>query len=264
MFSEPGSGSDLAALATRATRTGETWRITGQKVWTSLGHLADYGLLLARTDPSVPKHRGLSAFLLPTDAPGVTITPIRTAPGGDDFCEVFLDDVELPAEALLGPVNAGWKVAITVLMNERYALSGMGIPVGSLIELAGRSGVLSDPRVRDDIVDLYSEAQVIRALTARSLEALRQGREPGPEGSVTKLLSAQAAMDLGQAVERLLGADLVEHPRWRDYVLGTLGMKLGGGTEENQKNVIGERVLGLPVVEESTDRTAPWSELFRA
>jgi alkylation response protein AidB-like acyl-CoA dehydrogenase len=269
LFSEPGSGSDLASLATRADRDGDGWVVDGQKVWTSGADRADFGLLLARTDPDLQKNRGVSAFLIDMRAPGVEVRPLRQMTGDAEFNEVFLDGVRLSADALLGPEGEGWRVAFTTLMNERssigsaFASSGGG-PVGTAIELLQRRHP-ADAVFRDRVVRMWIEARLIGLLAERA-------GEPGPAGSVLKLLGTEHSKRVLELNVDLLGAegmldeDSGEGSPWTRgphvAFLRSRAATIEGGTSEVMRNILGERVLGLPR-ESDPSRTAPWSDLPR-
>jgi alkylation response protein AidB-like acyl-CoA dehydrogenase len=279
LFSEPGAGSDLAGLATRAVRDGDEWVVTGQKVWTSFAHIAAFGILLARTDPDVEKHRGISYFVCPMDAPGVTIRPIVDMTGDHAFNEVFLDEVRLPADHLVGEVNGGWALAKVTLGNERVSLSGEGAlwgqgpTVGDLLEVVRRGGGVADATLRQRLAGLWVEGEVLRLIRLRTVSAVLAGRAPGPEASVRKALAddhGQRVMDLAQAIAGTFGllaeagpaqglaAAALEAGRvpvddgtwpsstWATGYLFSRALTIGGGTAEVQRNIIAERVLGLP------------------
>lgn len=262
LYSEPGAGSDLAGLATRATRTDDGWAVSGQKVWTSHGHNADMGYLLARTDPDVPKHKGISAFVVPMDAPGVQATPLRQSTGAETFCEVFLDNVALPNDALIGPENGGWRVAITTLMNERLSLDGGVVPYEQLARLVQQYGGFEHPDIRARMVRLYTCRRVIGLLKDEQLGALKAGRDPGPEGSIAKVIAARSVGFAADIASDVLGTDALLDGPWSEFRIGAAGMKLGGGTEDILKNIIAERVLGLPA-DDRPDRDVPWRDLVR-
>lgn len=246
LFSEPGAGSDLAMASTRATKVDGGWRIQGQKVWNSGADNADFGLLVARTDPSVPKHKGLTVFILPMGTEGVTVRPIVQSSGSKLFSETFLDDVFVPDDAVVGEVGGGWQVAITTLMNERLALTGDGVPFRRLFgEVRGRREPVP-AELEAQLVDLYCLDRALGSMSEQILESVRSGSEPGPEGSVNKLLTGRAALGLADFVGRLLGPAVLRDRDWSEYAIGAVGLVIGGGTEEIQKNVIAERVLGLP------------------
>jgi alkylation response protein AidB-like acyl-CoA dehydrogenase len=261
LFSEPGAGSDLAGLQTRAERDGDTWVLNGQKVWTSGAHRADRGVLLARTDPDVPKHDGLTMFLIDMRVPGVTVRPLRQITGETHFNEVFLDDVRVPLDAVLGEVGGGWSASTALLANERVTI---GTAVGAskagevgnfdlLLLLARERGLASDHLVRQELADLYARQQILRFLRQRTQAAARAGRPAGPVGSVAKLATAETSKRSGVLAMRLAGpAGLAwersngEAGRWSHLLLTSRSRSIGGGTSEIQRNIIGERVLGLP------------------
>ncbi|GAB3488509.1 acyl-CoA dehydrogenase family protein [Nocardiopsis coralliicola] len=250
LFSEPGAGSDLAALSTRAERVEGGWRITGQKVWTSMAAEADYGILLARTDPDAPKHRGLSCFLLPMDSPGVTVRPLRELTGDALFNEVFLDGVTVPDALLVGAPGDGWKLARTTLANERVALSHDSAPGEGgelLLELAGR-----DPGGgrAAELGRLLADAQACALLGLRQTLRSLQGGQPGAESSVAKLLGVEHQQEAAETAVAWLGPAALHtgfgrgEPTWK--FLNTRCLSIAGGTTEVQLNIIGERLLGLP------------------
>jgi alkylation response protein AidB-like acyl-CoA dehydrogenase len=257
LFSEPGAGSDLAAIATKAVRDGERWLITGQKVWTSGAHLADIGEIICQT-ASGPRHRNLTAFLVDMHAPGVTVRPLRQITGGAAFNEVFLDGVAVPDSARLGSEGEGWRVALTTLSYERNAMGhsafgGAGIlSTERLIELVRHSGSAEDPIVRRAFGELVSELRVARYAQEVAAERMRSGTSPGPEIALNKLgLSANMAR-LAEFVAGVLGPRFIADTgewgtyAWNSVVLGAPGYRLGGGSDEVLKNMIAERVLGLP------------------
>jgi len=258
LFSEPDAGSDLAGLTSRAERDGDEWVVTGQKVWTSNAQLSDIGEIICRTDPSLPKHQGLTAFVVDMRAPGVEVRPLRQMTGGASFNEVFLHEVRVPDSHRLGDVNAGWGVALTTLMNERASIgSGMGLgpgpgPFERLIALARHLGVEREPSVRDRLAQLYIEHQVISFTTGRALARIQAGQLPGPEMSISKLAGTKHLQGISDFVSHVLGPRLrADTGAWGTYAWGQLvcgvpGGRLGGGTDEVLRNIIGERVLGLP------------------
>jgi alkylation response protein AidB-like acyl-CoA dehydrogenase len=258
LFSEPGAGSDLAGVSTKAVRDGDTWIVSGQKIWSSGAAVSQWGELICRTDPSVPKHAGMTAFVVPMDLPGITVVPIRQMSGGACFNEVFFDDVRVPDSARLGDVGAGWKVALTTLGFERgnASSSGGASAVGGswerLLALAQWLGVTHDPIVRQRLADLYTKHE-LRRLTALRLEAAqRGGAAPGPEGSVSKLQWTQWLTAVGEVAAAILGPRIVADTgewgtfAWASHLLGAPGYRIAGGSDEIQRNIIGERVLGLP------------------
>jgi alkylation response protein AidB-like acyl-CoA dehydrogenase len=256
LFSEPGAGSDLAALATRAVPApeGDGWELTGQKVWTSSAHVADWGICLARTDPSAPKHLGITYFLVDMKAPGVTVRPLRQIDGAIHFNEVFLDAVHVPADRVVGVVDGGWNVAMTTLTAERTAIGGGG-PVGwrDVASVAAKIGVVEDASVRQLIARLATREMIQRWLVYRVRTALVQGRPPGPEASILKLVNSHQVEEVGNALVDVLGAqgmlsggDAADAGRWQDMFLFQWSSRIGGGTEQVQRNILAERVLGLP------------------
>ncbi|HEU5084919.1 MAG TPA: acyl-CoA dehydrogenase family protein [Acidimicrobiales bacterium] len=271
MFSEPGAGSDSAGLATKAVRDGDEWVLDGQKVWTSHAHFADYAEVLCRTNPDVPKHQGITAFVLDLRAPGVTVRPLKQMTGTADFNEVFLEGVRVPHENVIGAVDDGWHVAVTTLMNERTSIGGSGGLKRStlafrLAELGRRRGTLDDV-ARQRIADVHIRSELQRFLSMRMLTAALQGRQPGPEGSVAKLGLTKLKVDSAQLGIELLGAGGLldegeDAARWVQKFLWSPGMRLGGGTDEVNRNIVAERVLGLPG-EPRTDDTLPWNQVPR-
>jgi alkylation response protein AidB-like acyl-CoA dehydrogenase len=258
LFSEPGAGSDLASLQSRAVRDGDEWVLNGQKVWTSGAQYSDVGEIVCRTDPDVEKHRGLSAFLVDMRSPGVEVRPLRQMTGGASFNEVFFTDVRVPADHLLGDVNGGWTVALTTLMNERAAIGGGsgGVGTGGLLErlvvTARHLDRTSDPLVRQQIADAYTHLQVARWTNARALASIRAGQIPGPELSIAKLALTENLLRVAALAASVLGPRLTADSgewgtyTWSTFVLGVPGMRIAGGSDEVMHNIIGERVLGLP------------------
>jgi alkylation response protein AidB-like acyl-CoA dehydrogenase len=258
LFSEPAAGSDLAALQTKAVRDGDEWIVSGQKVWTSGAQYSDVGEIVCRTDPEAEKHQGLTAFLVDMKAPGVEVRPLRQMTGGASFNEVFFEDVRVPADHLLGEVNGGWTVALTTLMNERAAIGGGGggLTSGSLLDkmtAAARSlDRTADPLVRQQLADVWIRLEVARYTNARALQKLRAGQVPGPELSIAKLALTENMRRIAALAAAVLGPRLVADSgewgtySWATFVLGVPGMRVAGGTDEILRNIIGERVLGLP------------------
>jgi alkylation response protein AidB-like acyl-CoA dehydrogenase len=273
LFSEPGAGSDLANLATRAVRDGDTYVINGQKIWTSLGHVSKYGILIARTNPDAPKHKGVSYFICPMDTPGIEIRPIVEMTGSHTFNEVFFDDVRIPAENLVGDENEGWGLAKVTLGNERVSLSGEGALWGrgptanDLIDIVRQRGV-SDPVLRQRIAQLYIESEVLRLIRLRTVTAKIQGKQPGAEASVRKALADEHGQKIMGLAKDLAGAAGMLNDRgplgagsgeWAYGYLFAPALTIGGGTSEVQRNIIAERVLGLPHdIDVETGKT--WSE----
>jgi alkylation response protein AidB-like acyl-CoA dehydrogenase len=255
-LSEPGAGSDVAALSTRAVRDGDHWVVNGQKVWSSYSDRADFGLLMARTDPSQPKHRGISYFLLDMHAPGVEVRPLRQLNGHSEFGEVFFTDVVVPDGDRLGPEGLGWSVAISTLMQERSGLSGRpGVGPGqadALAVRARRTGAWDDPVLRDRIMQAFITERVLQMATVRAFASLGRS-EPGAEGSIRKLTHAQLEVTLGLLATEAEPGDAIawDAPDQAaaaavDAFLSGKILSIAGGTSEIQRNIIGERVLGLP------------------
>lgn len=282
LFSEPEAGSDLASLTTRATRDGDTWVVEGTKIWTSGAHVAAFGILLARTDPDAPKHRGISYFICPMSAPGITVTPIVDMTGSHTFNQVFLDGVRLGVEHMVGAEGDGWRLAKATLANERVSLSSGGALWGSgpsavdLIDLVRRNGGTSEPLRRQALALVWAEGEALRRIRLRTLSARLAGATPGPEASVQKILGDQHGQRVMALARELAGtAGLLEgagpegpvHPRvsrapvpgqpgpaiapsvdpiWHYGFLFSPALTIGGGTWAIQRNIVAERVLGLP------------------
>jgi alkylation response protein AidB-like acyl-CoA dehydrogenase len=274
LFSEPGAGSDLASVATRAVRDGDGWVISGQKVWSSGARFSHWGEIICRTDPTVPKHAGMTAFVLPMDASGVTMAPIRQMSGGASFNEVFLDEVRVPDSARLGDVGAGWKVALTTLGFERRnsSASGGASTVGGsweqLLGLARWLGVTDDRLVRQRLASLYTRHELRRLTSLRFEASQREIASPGPEGSVSKLLWTQWLTEVGDTAAALLGprifADSGEWGTfaWSKHLLGAPGYRIAGGSDEIQRNICADRLLRLPP-EPRLDREVPFNQVPR-
>ena len=265
LFSEPGAGSDLASLSTKAVRDGDEWVVDGEKIWTSIAREARFGILLARTDPDAPRHKGISYFVLDMRSPGIEIRPIRQMDGGATFNEVFLDAVRIPAGNLVGAEHDGWRLARVTLGNERVALSeegalwGRGPTAKTLVDAVRTAGRPLSPMDRQRVAAIYSEAEILRILRLRTVAALVQSggvREPGPEASVGKALGDRHGQKLFDLAVDLCGADGMlarenppQLPGLFPWVVGFLfspALTIGGGTAEVQRNIIAERVLGLP------------------
>ncbi|MFZ9863058.1 MAG: acyl-CoA dehydrogenase family protein [Ilumatobacteraceae bacterium] len=270
LFSEPGSGSDLASLGTRAVRDGDDWVVNGQKVWTSLGQYADYAILLARTDVDQPKHAGITYFILDMKTPGIEVRPITQITGVQHFNETFLTDVRIPHSNVVGGVNEGWKVAQTTLANERNFIgSGGSWSATDLVDLAQRRGCASDPHVRQRLAQAVSRQETLKYLGFRMRTAMSQRRMPGPEMLTLKLafanhwrLSAETAIGILGADAMLWGDDAAEDNQWGQHLLSQFAIRIGGGTDEIQHNIIAERGLGLPR-EPMPDKDQPWRSLSR-
>jgi alkylation response protein AidB-like acyl-CoA dehydrogenase len=281
LFSEPGAGSDLAGLATRAVRDGDDWVVNGQKVWTSLAHHAKWGLLLARTDPDVPKHPGLSYFIVDMHAPGVEVRPLRQATGEAEFNEVFLTDVRVPDARRLGDVGEGWKVANATLMNERVSIgNSTAIPresggIGFAATEWRQHPELRTHDLHQRLLSLWAQAEVARLAGERLRQQIAAG-EPGPEGSAAKLTFARLNQEISAFEVEFLGPEGLVYDDWTmrregssDYARGpgyrflrAKGNSIEGGTSEVMRNIIAERVLRLPA-EPRTDTSVPWKDLPR-
>ncbi len=267
LFSEPAAGSDLAAVQTRASKQEDgSWRISGQKVWTTNAQFASYGLLLARTDADVPKHKGLTMFVVPMDGEGVTIRGLRQISGEAEFNEVFFDDLAVDADAVVGGVGNGWGTALTTLMFERVTigLGGEGLGYNSTRfagAIASDPDARRDPEVRHKLGEVASELLAVRFTGYRTLTALQKGQIPGPEAGLAKVTIVSGAIKAGDLITDVIGPDaLLEDSEWAYMISFLPGLKSAGGTEEILRNTIGERVLGLPP-EPRLDKGIPFSEL---
>jgi alkylation response protein AidB-like acyl-CoA dehydrogenase len=267
LFSEPAAGSDLAGIQARAVKEEDgSWRLSGQKVWTTNAHFAAFGLLLARTNADVTKHNGLTMFIVPMDAEGVTIRPLRQISGEPEFNEVFFDDVHLEAGSEVGPVDGGWGVALTTLMFERLTIGGgsegMGYSAGRFAKaVASDPDAAADPGVRAVLAELGTEFLALRFTSYRILTALQKGGIPGPESALGKVTAVTSAIAAGDLIADVLGPEALEDGSEWSYLISFLpGLKSAGGTEEILRNTVGERVLGLPP-EPRLDKGIPFSEL---
>jgi alkylation response protein AidB-like acyl-CoA dehydrogenase len=265
LFSEPAAGSDLAGIQTRARRGEDGWRLTGQKVWTTNAQHAAFGLLLARTDTDVPKHKGLTMFVVPMDAEGVTIRPLRQISGDAHFNEVFFDDVRLEPGSEVGPVEGGWGVAMTTLMFERVAIGLGGEGFGWRADrfataLLEDEAATREPEVRHRFGELAADFLALRFTGYRTLTMLQRGQVPGPEGALAKVTTIRAAIAAGELLCDVLGPDALSDERFAKLVSDMPGLKSAGGTEEILRSMVGERVLGLPP-EPRLDKGVPFSEL---
>jgi alkylation response protein AidB-like acyl-CoA dehydrogenase len=276
LFSEPGAGSDLAALSTSAIRDGDEWSVNGQKVWTSVAHVADWGLLLVRTDPEQPKHKGLTAFVLDMHSHGVEVRPLRQLSGNAEFNEVYLTDVRVSDSCRLGGVGDGWRVAVTTLMNERVAIGGSQPrrgegPIADALaawkQCAERSAVQ-----RNRLAQLWIRAEVLRLTNIRAAQR-RSAGTPGPEGSIGKLADAELTQDITGFTVDVIGAPALLCPPYDTVTRNTAdstiaflrarSTSIGGGTSEIMRNIIGERTLGLPG-DVRVDKDRPWREVPRS
>ncbi len=263
LFSEPNAGSDLAGLQTRAVLDGDEFVVNGQKVWNSYAHLADWGILLARTNSDVPKHQGLSYFFVKMDSEGLDPRPLRQMTGGAEFNETFFDNVRIPVENLIGGVNNGWAVAQTTLNSERAAVGAQTsvVDVPTLVDLAKQKDQADDPVVRQALAEAWIRSEVLRYLGMRVYTALSQGTEIGPEASIMKILTGDHIRDTSQTAMELLGPEgMLNDDVWVTRMISHFAHKIGGGTPEIQRNVIGERILGLPR-EPRADKGVPFRDL---
>ncbi|HMS47146.1 acyl-CoA dehydrogenase family protein [Candidatus Neomicrothrix sp.] len=286
LFSEPGAGSDFAGLGTKAIKDGDEWLINGQKVWNTLAHIADWGMLVARTDPQARKHRGMTYFALDMKAPGVDVRPLRQITGEAEFNEVYMTDVRVPDADRIGAEGEGWRAALTTLMNERTAIGGSGGggnapkpgsgPIAELVSAYTANADTLAPGVRDDVMALYVRSEVLRLTNQRAAQAAKSGN-PGPEGSVGKAVGAILNQDISEAVLDVMGpAGQIDYdftfrrPTIAALTGGTAGHAflrarantIEGGTTEIMKNILGEQVLGLPG-EPRTDKDVPWIDVPR-
>ena len=275
LFSEPAGGSDLAALRTRAERDGDDWVINGQKIWTSGAHYSDYGVIVVRTDPTVPKHKGLSYFYIDMKAPGVEIKPIKQLTGDSDFNEVYFTDVRVSDSQRLGEVGQGWQVSLTTLMNERAAIGGsfgqmdvsLALSLASELEIDGRPA-LEDASVRAKLADWYVQESGLKYTGYRSLTALSRGELPGPENSIGKLVGAPKMQAMSSYLMDLLGASgaisdgelAAKAGIIQRAYMGAPGLRIAGGRDAIMANIIAERVLGLPQ-EPRLDKGIPFTEV---
>jgi alkylation response protein AidB-like acyl-CoA dehydrogenase len=269
LFSEPGAGSDLASLSTKAERDGDHYVVNGQKVWTSYAHIARYGILLARTDPTASKHQGISYFVCPMDAPGIEIRPLIDMTGEHAFNEVFFTDVRIPADHLVGAEHSGWELAKVTLGNERVSLSGegalwgMGPTADDLVATVRTAGGAPNATTRDRLVDVFVESQILRVLRMRTVSAILAGKAPGAEASVRKAIAdahGQHVMDVARDLPGPFGMLQGSGPvggwgpdgavlgdnTWSRGFLFAPALTVGGGTSEVQRNIVAEKVLGLP------------------
>ncbi len=274
LFSEPHGGSDLAGLRTRAEKQGDDWVINGQKIWTSGAQHSDYGILITRTDPNVAKHKGLTMFFLDMKSPGVNIVPIKQATGNSEFNEVYFDDVRIPDSQRLGEVGEGWRVSITTLMNERMAIGGSiatGFPeIYELVQKVQIDGqaALQNPAVKSKLAHWYVQASGLRNNASRMITALSKGDMPGPENSMGKLVAGNMMQDIAKFALDLqgLGGMLVDPEvaegaaRFQTMLLRSPAVRIEGGTDQILRNIIGERVLGLPE-DLRADKGMPFNEI---
>jgi alkylation response protein AidB-like acyl-CoA dehydrogenase len=271
LFSEPGAGSDVASLQTSAVRDGDEWVLNGQKVWTSGAQYSDFGAIIARTDPTRPKHSGISMFIVDMHAPGVTVRPLKVATGHSPFNEVFFDNVRIPADALIGEENKGWDAAVVMLRHERIAIGTMGssrsnpLAYDSLRDLAAGLGRTNDQGVRRELAELYARGRAVQLFALLLREETQAGRLPGARGSVAKLAGSDLGRFAGNVAadvlgDQLAGFDSGELQAVTTSIIAAPGNAIAGGTSEIQRNIIGERVLGL-AKDPGVDRATPFNQL---
>jgi alkylation response protein AidB-like acyl-CoA dehydrogenase len=261
LFSEPGAGSDLANLGTRAVRDGDEWVVNGQKIWTSYGHLSKFGILIARTDPDQPKHKGITYFICPMDSEGIEVRPIIEMTGGHTFNEVFFTDVRIPHENVVGDVHDGWRLAKVTLANERVSLSsggaiwGAGPDAGDLIQVIRSAGGTDDSVMRQRAASLWIESEILRLIRLRTVTSAIKGEPPGPEASVRKILADEHGQKIMGLAKDLAGPGGMLNDGgplgsnvgiWNFGYLFSPALTVGGGTGDVQRNIVAERVLGLP------------------
>ena len=280
LFSEPGAGSDLAGLSTRAVRDGDEWVVNGQKVWTTGAHYSKFGILIARTDPDAPKHKGITYFICPMDLPGIEIRTIKNIAGAESFNEVFFTDVRIPHANVVGDVNDGWRLAKVTLGNERVSLSTGGVLWGAgstaldIIEEAKKLGPHS-AAMRQRLARLYIEHTVIEIIRMRTLTARLRGEQPGPEASIRKIMADEHGQRAMEVARDITGADAmiigepdaktgktIRSKSWYSGYMFSKALTIGGGTGEVQRNILGERVLGLPA-EPDPEKGLSWADTRR-
>ncbi len=274
MFSEPAGGSDLAGLRTRAEKDGDDWIINGQKIWTTGAHFCDYGILITRTDPTLPKHKGLTMFFLDMKSPGVEVRPIKQASGHSGFNEVYFTNVRIPDVQRLGKVNDGWNVSLTTLMNERFSIGARlatGVPeffdFASSVKMADGSLAIDDKAVRENLATWAARANGLKYTAWRAISSLSRGERPGPENSIGKLVAAPMMQDIAMYALELQGQmgavardDASPAGKLYQMLYGAIGMRIAGGTDEVMRNIIAERVLGLPG-DIRVDKDAPFNQI---
>ena len=274
LFSEPAGGSDLAGLRTKAEKDGDDWIINGQKIWTTGAHFSDYGILITRTDPTLPKHKGLTMFFLDMRSPGVEVRPIKQASGHSGFNEVYFTNVRIPDSQRLGKVNDGWNVSLTTLMNERFSIGARlatGVPeffdFASGVKMADGALAIEDAAVRARLATWASRANGLKYTSYRAISALSRGERPGPENSIGKLVAAPMMQDIAMYALELQGQmgavardDASPAGKLYQMLYGAIGMRIAGGTDEVMRNIIAERVLGLPG-DIRVDKDAPFNQI---
>ncbi len=274
LFSEPAGGSDLAGLRTKAEKDGDDWIINGQKIWTTGAHFCDYGILITRTDPTLPKHKGLTMFFLDMKSPGVEVRPIKQASGHSGFNEVYFTNVRIPDAQRLGKVNDGWNVSLTTLMNERFSIGARlatGVPeffdFASGVKMADGTPAIDDKAVRENLATWAARANGLKYTAYRAISSLSRGERPGPENSIGKLVAAPMMQDIAMYALELQGQmgavardDASPAGKLYQMLYGAIGMRIAGGTDEVMRNIIAERVLGLPG-DIRVDKDAPFNQI---
>ena len=270
LFSEPGAGSDLASLTTKAVKDGDEWVITGQKVWTTGAHYSDIGEIMTRTDWDLPKHKGLTAFIIDFKDPNVEVRPLKQMTGGASFNEVFFNEVRVKDSMRLGDVNNGWNVALTTLMNERASIgtnnSGDNNLLTRVIAMVKHFGLENDPIIRHQLADIVMNYRIANMNAARTTAKAKAGQLPGPEGSIGKMVLVNNQARLVKFISHVLGPKLIADSgewgtyAWANFVLGTPGLRIAGGSDEVMRNIVGERVLGLPK-EPGIDSRSPFKDI---
>lgn len=270
LFSEPGAGSDLASLTTKAVKDGDEWVITGQKVWTTGAHYSDIGEIMTRTDWDLPKHKGLTAFIIDFKDPNVEVRPLKQMTGGASFNEIFFNEVRVKDNMRLGDVNNGWNVALTTLMNERASIgtnnSGDNNLLTRVIAMVKHYGLETDPLIRHELADIVMNYRIAGMNAARTTAKAKAGQLPGPEGSIGKMVLVNNQARLVKFLSHVLGPKLIADGgewgtyAWANFVLGTPGLRIAGGSDEVMRNIVGERVLGLPK-EPGIDSRSPFKDI---
>lgn len=270
LFSEPGAGSDLASLTTKAEKDGDEWVITGQKVWTTGAHYSDIGEIMTRTDWNLPKHKGLTAFIIDFKDPNVEVRPLKQMTGGASFNEIFFNEVRVKDNMRLGDVNNGWNVALTTLMNERASIgtnnSGDNNLLTRVIAMVKHYGLEKDPIIRHELADIVMNYRIAGLNAARTTAKAKAGQLPGPEGSIGKMVLVNNQARLVKFLSHVLGPKLIADSgewgtyAWANFVLGTPGLRIAGGSDEVMRNIVGERVLGLPK-EPGIDSRSPFKDI---
>lgn len=270
LFSEPGAGSDLASLTTKAVKDGDEWVITGQKVWTTGAHYSDIGEIMTRTDWDLPKHKGLTAFIIDFKDPNVEVRPLKQMTGGASFNEIFFNEVRVKDDMRLGDVNNGWNVALTTLMNERASIgtnnSGDSNLLTRVIAMVKHYGLESDPLVRNELSNIVINYRIANMNAQRTTAKAKAGQLPGPEGSIGKMVLVNNQARLVKFLSHILGPKLIADSgewgtyAWANFVLGTPGLRIAGGSDEVMRNIVGERVLGLPK-EPGIDSRSPFKDI---